>query len=102
MNPSLGFVELPNLCDAISVLDIMLKTASVKFETWEKKLGGRLVTIIVSGSVASVTAAVDAAKASADVKAALVIAAPHQETMKMVRMSAEKGGFYGKSAGNNK
>jgi len=87
---ALGFVELPSLCNAINVLDTMLKAAAVTFMTWEKKLGGRLVTIIVSGSVASVTAAVEAAKQSADIKSDLLIAAPHPETWKMVRLSAKK------------
>ena len=88
--PALGFIELPSLCNAINALDTMLKAASVKFETWEKKLGGRLVTIIVSGSVASVTAAVEAAKQAFNIKAAHVIAAPHPETLKMVHISARK------------
>jgi len=87
---ALGFVELPGLTNAITVLDTMLKAAAVTFITWEKKLGGRLVTIIVNGSVSSVTAAVDVAKQSADIKSALVIAAPHPETWKMVRLSTEK------------
>jgi len=88
--PALGFIELPNLVNAINALDNMLKSASVTFETWEKKLGGRLVTIIVSGSAASVRLAVEAAKAKHDVRAALVIPAPHPETLKMVQISASK------------
>ena len=88
--PALGFVELPSLTNAINLLDTMLKAAAVSFVTWEKKLGGRLVTIIISGSVSSVTAAVDAAKQNPAVKSALVIAAPHPETWKMVRQSAKK------------
>jgi len=87
---ALGFIELPSLCNAINVLDTMLKTAAIKFVTWEKKLGGRLVTVIVSGSVASVTAAVDAATQCYDIKSSLVIAAPHPETWRMVRQSAKK------------
>ena len=87
MKPALGFIELPNLCDAICALDTMLKSAAITFETWEKRLGGRLVTIIVSGSVASVTAAVESAKQNYDVRAALVIPAPHPETLKMVNKS---------------
>ena len=87
---ALGLVELPGLTNAITVLDTMLKSAAVTFITWEKKLGGRLVTVIVNGSVASVTAAVEAAKQHADIKSTLVIAAPHPETWKMVRKSAAK------------
>ena len=89
---ALGFVELESLCNAITALDVMLKAAGVTFVTWEKKLGGRLVTIIVKGSVSSVTAAVEAAGQGFDIKSSLVIAAPHEETVKMVRLSAQKYG----------
>ena len=70
----------------------MLKTADVKFLTWEKKLGGRLVTIIVQGEVSSVTEAVEAAKhrAVGRIVASAVIANPHEETMKLVEVSARK------------
>ena len=90
MPESLGFIELPCLANAIKALDTMLKAAAVSFVTWEKKLGGRLVTIIVSGSVASVTAAVEAARQTADIKSSLVLPAPHPETLKMVQISASK------------
>lgn len=89
---ALGFVELPHLCDAIEVLDVMLKSATVTLATWEKKLGGRLVTIVVTGSVSNVTAAVNAACSSEQgtIVASAVIANPHEETIKMVRHSANK------------
>lgn len=92
---SIGLIELPNLADAVEALDIMLKTADVKFLTWEKKLGGRLVTIIVQGEVSAVTESVEAAKhmAKGNIVASAVIANPHSETMKMVAISAEKYGF---------
>ena len=92
---SLGLIELPNLADAVEALDIMLKTADVKFLTWEKKLGGRLVTIIIQGSVSACQAAVEAAKTSASgrIVASAVIANPHEETMKLVRLSASKHHF---------
>ncbi len=92
---SLGLIELPNLADAIEALDIMLKTADIKFVTWEKKLGGRLVTIIVQGSVSACQAAVEAAKtnASGNIVASAVIANPHEETMKLVQKSASKYHF---------
>lgn len=89
---SLGLIELPNCTDAIEALDVMLKTADVKFLTWEKKLGGRLVTIIVQEEVSAVTEAVESAKRSAagNIVAAAVIANPHEETMKLVEVSAKK------------
>ena len=89
---AIGLIELPNCTDAIQALDVMLKTADVKFLTWEKKLGGRLVTIIVQGEVSSVTEAVEAAKhrAVGCIVASAVIANPHEETMKLVEVSARK------------
>ena len=88
----IGLIELPNCTDAIQALDVMLNTADVKFLTWEKKLGGRLVTIIVQGEVSSVTEAVEAAKhrAVGRIVASAVIANPHEETMKLVEVSARK------------
>ena len=93
---ALGLIELPNLADAIEAVDVMLKTADVKFLTWEKKLGGRLVTIIVQGAVSSVTEAVESAKSSAkgNIVASAVIANPHEETMKLVARSAAKYRFH--------
>ncbi len=93
---ALGLIELPNLADAIEAVDVMLKTADVKFLTWEKKLGGRLVTIIVQGAVSSVTEAVESAKNSAkgNIVASAVIANPHEETMKLVARSAAKYRFH--------
>jgi microcompartment protein CcmL/EutN len=89
---SLGLIELPNCTDAIEALDVMLKTADVKFLTWEKKLGGRLVTVIIQGEVSAVTEAVESAKRSAigNIVASAVIANPHEETMKLVETSAKK------------
>ena len=90
MKSALGFIELQNLCDAICALDTMLKSATVTLETWEKRLGGRLVTIIISGSVSSVTAAIESAEQSYDIRASLVIPVPHPETIKMVKKSIDK------------
>ena len=83
---------MPNLCDAIETLDVMLKTAAVEFVSWEKKLGGRLVTIIISGDVGAVNAAIDTAKADTRVKATLVLPAPHSETLRIAQLSAKKYG----------
>ena len=95
MQKSLGFIELPNLADAIEALDLMLKAADIQFETWEKKLGGRLVTIIVSGDVAAVTEAVEHAKADAAgrIVASAVIANPHSELFRLIEKSKKKHNF---------
>lgn len=92
---SIGLIELPNLADAVEAIDIMLKAAEVKFLTWEKKLGGRLVTCVIQGEVSAVTAAVESAKLNAKGKivASAVIANPHEETMKLIEMSMKKHKF---------
>ena len=92
MGKSYGLIEIPSTSAAIDALDIMCKTADVEFVTWEKKLGGRLVTVIVQGSVSAVTEAVEAAKAYAIKKpvATAVIASPHEEIVRIAQMSASR------------
>ena len=48
---SLGFIEVQSVTAAVDALDIMCKTANVEFVTWERRLGGRLVTVIVQGQL---------------------------------------------------
>lgn len=89
---SLGFVEVSGVVAAIDALDIMLKSSDVKLVTWERKLGGRLVTVIIEGSVSDVTEAIENAKAKciSDVRASNVIANPHSETQRLVELSASR------------
>ena len=89
---SLGLIEVSSVTGALDALDVMCKTANVSFVTWERKLGGRLVTIIVKGSVSAVTEAVDAAMARGLVTpcAHAVIANPHEETARIVEISASR------------
>ena len=47
MGKSYGFIEITGVVAAINALDIMCKTADVELASWERKLGGRLVTLIV-------------------------------------------------------
>ena len=92
MEKSLGFIEISGVTAAVDALDIMCKTANVELVTWERKLGGRLVTLIVRGSVSAVTEAVEAAAANAIKKpvAKAVIANPHSETERLVQLSASR------------
>ena len=92
MGKSLGFIEISGVTAAIDALDIMCKTADVELVTWERKLGGRLVTLIVRGDVSAVTEAVEAAAAGAIKKpvAKAVIANPHAETERLVALSASR------------
>ena len=50
MSKSYGFIEITGVVAAMDALDIMCKTADVELASWERKLGGRLVTIIVEGA----------------------------------------------------
>ena len=89
---ALGFVEISGVTAAVDALDIMCKAADVEFVTWERKLGGRLVTIIVTGTISAVTAAVENADAMAIKKpvATAIIANPHEETKRLVELSASR------------
>ena len=92
MNKSYGFIEITGVVAAIDALDIMCKTADVELASWERKLGGRLVTLIVEGDVAAVKEAVEAATAHAIKKpvASAVIARPHEELVKLVQLSRSR------------
>lgn len=87
---SLGLVEVSALGNAIIMLDDMLKAADVEFVATERRLGGRLVTIVVRGELTSVQASVDAgverAKKDECLKAYRVIARPHDEILKFLHL----------------
>ena len=91
-NTSLGFIEISGVVAAVDALDIMCKTSGVELATWERKLGGRLVTIVIKGDVASVTEAVETAAQKAIKKpvAKGIIANPHSEIMRLVELSASR------------
>ena len=86
---AIALLEVQALVAAIVGLDAMLKAANVQFICAEKRLGGKLVTVVVEGSVSAVTAALEAGVAAASavgkVKCAEVIARPHPDIMKFVK-----------------
>ena len=92
MGKSYGFIEITGVVAAINALDIMCKTADVELASWERKLGGRLVTLIVQGDVSAVTAAVNAAVESGSAAASRlgelvathVIPRPHTDVEKIL------------------
>ncbi len=92
MGQAYGFFEIPSVTAAVVAVDIMCKTADVEFITWEKKLGGRLVTIIIRGDVSAVTQAIETAAANGIKKpvAQVVIASPHEEIIKIINNSANR------------
>ena len=89
MEKAIALLEVQAMVTAIVGLDAMVKAADVKLIHVEKRLGGRLVTVVVEGSVSAVQAAADAGKAAAaevgNVKLCEVIARPHPEVMKFLR-----------------
>lgn len=89
---AIGIFELQGYVPALAAIDTMLKAADVRFLTWEKKLGGWLVSIVIQGEVSAVQAALDAAEASCirKVAAKAVIANPHPEIMKQIEISKSK------------
>mgnify|MGYP005778141119 FL=1 len=88
MEKAIALLEVQAMVAAIAGLDAMLKAADVRLIHVEKRLGGRLVTIVVDGTVSDVTAAAEAGKAAAaqvgKVKLCEVIARPHPQTPKFL------------------
>ena len=89
-----GLVEVLGTANAIIVADRMLKTSEVQFLTWDYKCGGH-VLIFMSGSVAAVTAAVDAVRENppCEVFLSAVISNPSEETVRLVEERAVRFHF---------
>ena len=89
MENAIALLEVQAMVTAIVGLDAMVKAANVKLIHVEKRLGGRLVTVVVEGGVSAVTAAleagVEAAKAVGHVACAEVIARPHEDIMRFIK-----------------
>ncbi len=85
---AIALLEVQALVAAIAGLDAMVKAADVQLIHVEKRLGGRLVTVVVQGEVSAVEAAARAGSAAAakvgNVKLCEVIARPHPEVMKFL------------------
>ena len=82
---AIALLEVQAMVAAITGLDAMVKAADVKLIHVEKRLGGRLVTVVVEGEVSAVKAALEAgaeaAKEVGNVKCCEVIARPHPDVM---------------------
>ena len=96
MGNAYGFIEITGVVAAIDALDIMCKAADVTLATWERKLGGRLVTLVIEGEVAAVREAIEAGSTQAIKKPANfgILPNPHPEIQKIVAISASR--FKGK------
>ncbi len=94
---AIGIIEVSGMAAAVEATDAMLKVADVKVITWEKKLGGRLVSIVVQGDVSSVHEAINHAETTANRITKAVAKAfvnnPHEEVMRVAQESAVKYGI---------
>ena len=97
MGKAYGFIEITGVVAALDALDIMCKAANVELATWERKLGGRLVTLVIEGDVSAVRQAVEAGSTQAlkEPAATGVLPNPHPEIVRMVELSASR--FKGKT-----
>ncbi|MBQ2719839.1 MAG: BMC domain-containing protein [Clostridia bacterium] len=88
MEKAIALLEVQALVAAIAGLDAMCKAADVRLIHVEKRLGGRLVTVVVEGTVSAVEAAAAAGAAAAakvgNVKLCEVIARPHPDVMRFL------------------
>ena len=89
MDNAIALLEVQAMVTAIVGLDAMVKAADVKLIHVEKRLGGRLVTVVVEGSVSAVQAAAEAGKTAAaevgSVNLCEVIARPHPDIMRFLK-----------------
>jgi ethanolamine utilization protein EutM len=87
---AIGVIETQYFAIASEILDNICKGANVEFLTAEKYLGGRLVSLIIGGSVSDVKAAIDISrqvcedKPGSPLKMALAITNPHEEIMRYI------------------
>mgnify|MGYP000421632961 FL=1 len=96
---AIGLIETIGFTAAVEAVDTCLKAAAVKFLAYRFTTGG-LVTIIISGDVGAVKAAVDAGSAAArkigEIVSSHVIPRPDEDTMNIIsnmvvkRLNVEK------------
>ena len=89
MEKAIALLEVQANVAAIVGLDAMVKAADVTLIHVERRLGGRLVTVVVEGEVSAVQAAADAGALAAaevgSVKLCEVIARPHPDVMRFLK-----------------
>ena len=89
ISEALGMIETKGFISLIEATDAMMKAANVQFLGWDK-VGSGLVSSFVTGDVAAVKAATDAGAAAAgrvgEVVSVQVIARPHQDLPKVLKV----------------
>jgi ethanolamine utilization protein EutM len=91
---ALGLIETKGLVALIEAGDAALKSANVQLVGWQK-VGSGYVSIMVTGDVAAVKAAVDAGSSAAgkvgEVLSVQVIPRPHSDLAKVLPAAASAG-----------
>ena len=81
---ALGLIETRGMVALVEATDAALKAANVEYKGW-KQVGSALCTVVLTGDVAAVKAAVDAGAAAAakvgEVVSVDVIARPHNDVV---------------------
>ncbi len=94
ISEALGMIETKGFVSLVEAVDAMMKAANVQFLGWDK-VGSGLVSAFVSGDVAAVKAATDAGAAAAgrvgEVVSVQVIARPHLDLSKVLKLNAKAG-----------
>ncbi|MEE1114695.1 MAG: BMC domain-containing protein [Eubacterium sp.] len=82
---ALGLVEVLGSANGVLVLDRMCKTSGVKYEARYTRNGGH-DTVVVSGEISAVQAAVDSVRENppCEIIAAAVISGPADETARII------------------
>ena len=89
---ALGMIETKGFIALVEASDAMMKAANVQFLGWDK-VGSGLVTAFVTGDVAAVKAAADAAAAGriGEVVGVQVIPRPHDDLGIVIPESRKNG-----------
>lgn len=89
ISEALGMIETKGFVSLVEAVDAMMKAANVQFLGWDK-VGSGLVSAFVTGDVAAVKAATDAGAAAAgrvgEVVSVQVIARPHEDLPKVLKV----------------
>jgi len=89
---ALGMIETKGFVSLVEAVDAMMKAANVQFLGWDK-VGSGLVSAFVTGDVAAVKAATDAGAAAAgrvgEVVSVQVIARPHSDLHKVLKVGGK-------------
>ena len=89
ISEALGMIETKGFVSLVEAVDAMMKAANVQFLGWDK-VGSGLVSAFVTGDVAAVKAATDAGAAAAgrvgEVVSVQVIARPHEDLQKVLKV----------------